>query len=393
MSWAERLNVEVPDPGCKGGVAQAAGSDALVISTAASCKGRTTTPPPHHPAPPAFCTRLRPRPSSQGLVPLLLCAGVNQTVFLSTKNGAPGSWQYRQFVHPKSGYSTLQVNDDGMIANLFEQGGCSFTLALIDPKEMIKDGPQASTPALARRFSPRRAAFPTPRRCVSGSDSLFRCRLPEQPTAAPRRHQWLFGLLRRPSAAPAASSLPRVPEEAGRALPEPQRERHEELLCVCPHTPSRPLYSRWTSEPGHGLHQPARPGLKLLRVLAQTRRCRMARKATRATCRSSHATRTDALANRPSRASTTPLPWHFESLPALSACRLGDGPYARACLGRWPHGLPEGPCSSATSHTSWKCYSALALTPDKSAWSNKAKHPNAYCSGPGAALAAIAKGC
>ena len=64
--------------------------------------------------------------------------------------------------------------------------------------------------------------------------------------------------------------------------------------------------------------------------------------------------------------------------------------YAR---GRWPHGLPEGPCSSATSHTSWKCYSALALTPDKSAWSNKAKHPNAYCSGPGAALAAIAKDC
>ena len=93
-----------------------------------------------------------------------------------------------------------------------------------------------------------------------------------------------------------------------------------------------------------------------------------------------------------------PLP--FESLPAFSpaaspfsACRLGDGRYARACLGRWPHGLPEGPCSSATDHTSWKCYSALALTPDKSAWSNKAKHPNAYCSGPGAALAAIAKDC
>ena len=80
-------------------------------------------------------------------------------------------------------------------------------------------------------------------------------------------------------------------------------------------------------------------------------------------------------------------------IPRLSACRLGDGPYARACLGRWPHGLPEGPCSSATDHTSWKCYSALALTPDKSAWSNKAKHPNAYCSGPGAALAAIAKDC
>jgi len=181
-------------------------------------------------------------------VPLLLCAGVNQTVFLSTKNGAPGSWQYRQFVHPKSGYSTLQVNDDGMIANLFEQGGCSFTLALIDPKEMIKDGPQVGHARFACHFSPRRAAFPTPRRCVSGSDSLFRCRLPEQPTAAPRRHQRLFGLLRRPSAAPAASSLPRVPEEAGRALPEPQRERHEELLCVCPPQPfSRggPLSQVW----------------------------------------------------------------------------------------------------------------------------------------------------
>lgn len=59
----------------------------------------------------------------------------------------------------------------------------------------------------------------------------------------------------------------------------------------------------------------------------------------------------------------------------------------------WPHGLPEGPCAGGTSHTSWKCYSALALTPDKTAWSNKAKHPNAYCSGPGSALAAIAKDC
>lgn len=56
-TWAERLNVDVPDPGCKGGVIQAPGSNAMVLSTAASCTSR-----------------------------------VNQTVFLSLKNGAPGSW-------------------------------------------------------------------------------------------------------------------------------------------------------------------------------------------------------------------------------------------------------------------------------------------------------------
>eukprot|EP01052_Picozoa_sp_SAG31_P026644 SAG31_NODE_2431_length_5707_cov_2.157810_10_plen_176_part_00 len=57
LTWAERLNVDVPDPGCKGGVIQAPTSKAVVLSTPASCKSR-----------------------------------VNQTVFLSLRNGAPGSW-------------------------------------------------------------------------------------------------------------------------------------------------------------------------------------------------------------------------------------------------------------------------------------------------------------
>ena len=120
-------------------------------------------------------------------MPLLLCAGVNQTVFLSTKNGAPGSWQYRQFVHPKSGYSTLQVNDDGMIANLFEQGGCSFTLALIDPKEMIKDGPQVGHGRFcALLLSSSACIFNTSPLWAAGADTMRRCRLPEQPAAAAR---------------------------------------------------------------------------------------------------------------------------------------------------------------------------------------------------------------
>ena len=74
LTWSERLNVQVPDPGCKGGLVQAAAAKAMVISTAASCHGR-----------------------------------VNQTVFLSTEDGAPGSWVYRQLIDAKSGYSTLQV--------------------------------------------------------------------------------------------------------------------------------------------------------------------------------------------------------------------------------------------------------------------------------------------
>ncbi len=106
LSWAPMQDVQVPDPGCKGSIVQDKAGSNMILSTPASCTGR-----------------------------------VNQTIFLSKDNGAPGTWVYRQFVAAKSGYSTLAMTDEGMIANLFEEATCQFTLALVDPKAMIADGP------------------------------------------------------------------------------------------------------------------------------------------------------------------------------------------------------------------------------------------------------------
>ena len=50
-----------------------------------------------------------------------------------------------------------------------------------------------------------------------------------------------------------------------------------------------------------------------------------------------------------------------------------------------------GPCRAATTTKAWRCYSALALSEDKSRWSNAAPHPNAYCSGPGRRLAELSR--
>eukprot|EP00038_Savillea_parva_P014906 m.12358 g.12358 ORF g.12358 m.12358 type:complete len:569 (-) comp2940_c1_seq1:138-1844(-) len=105
LTWSPRENVQVPDPNCKGSVVQWKEGNGLVLATSASCTGR-----------------------------------VNQTVFLSLDNGSPGSWMHHQFIYSASGYSTLQMTKGGaMIADLFEKGGCSLTLALVDPKEMAAD--------------------------------------------------------------------------------------------------------------------------------------------------------------------------------------------------------------------------------------------------------------
>ena len=122
VTWSDRLNVEVPDPGCASGVVAAgralapAHGNALVLSTSASCTSRD-----------------------------------NQTVFLSLEGGKPGTWVYRQKVHERSGYSTLQMTDGGLIADLFEEGGCSLTLALLDPKAMLADGPKGPIPCADAR--------------------------------------------------------------------------------------------------------------------------------------------------------------------------------------------------------------------------------------------------
>eukprot|EP01051_Picozoa_sp_SAG22_P014283 SAG22_NODE_1709_length_3761_cov_9.920535_1_plen_573_part_00 len=145
MTWQRRLNVQVPDPGCKGSVVQAPEANALVLSTAASCAGR-----------------------------------FNQTVFLSTDNGKPGSWKYRQLVHIKSGYSTLQMTDSGrLIAVLFEQGGCELTLGLIDPQEMIADGPRGAIPCADAQCP--RGAPPPP----SPNPQNYYCTAPPLPPPSP----------------------------------------------------------------------------------------------------------------------------------------------------------------------------------------------------------------
>eukprot|EP01052_Picozoa_sp_SAG31_P026643 SAG31_NODE_2431_length_5707_cov_2.157810_9_plen_206_part_00 len=190
---------------------------------------------------------------------------------------------YRQFVHPESGYSTLQMTDDGMIANLFEQASCAFTLALIDPKEMIEDGPQGTIPC-PDAHCPVNPAPP-----LQFNGSIGYCAGPPPPPPKP-----------------------------------PSAVCQKKLDAYCQNkTLSKQCYPTGT--------EPSYPGY-------------------------------------------SPL-------------------YARDSFGcslepakPWPHGLPSGPCRGALTKPAWRCYSALALTPDKSAWSNKAEHPNAYCSSAGRGL-------
>ena len=179
ITWAPMQDVQVPDPGCKGGLVQDKAGSNLVIATAASCSGR-----------------------------------VNQTIFLSKENGAPGSWVYRQFVAPKSGYSTLAMTDEGMIANLFEDGGCAFTLALVDPDAMIANGPvslhSASTSSSLCDSDPR-GGFDRSPLCVQTTEwchPVRRRALPHRaPTATARRNKHFRWVLRGPSAT-AVSSHP-----------------------------------------------------------------------------------------------------------------------------------------------------------------------------------------
>jgi hypothetical protein len=139
--------VQVPDPGCKGSVLQDKAGSNMILSTPASCTGR-----------------------------------VNQTIFLSKANGAPGSWVYRQFVAAESGYSTLAMTDEGTIANLFEEATCQFTLALVDPAAMIADGP------VSLRIGVRRANSATDPAAVPNDARVVPSRAPRL-TARPSTHR------------------------------------------------------------------------------------------------------------------------------------------------------------------------------------------------------------
>ena len=103
LTWAPAQPVAVPDPQCKGSVVAWPAGKGLVLSNAASCSAR-----------------------------------VNQTIYVSTDNGH--TWPHRQFVDARSGYSTLQISGDGLIANLYEAGGCALNLAKVDPQKIVGDG-------------------------------------------------------------------------------------------------------------------------------------------------------------------------------------------------------------------------------------------------------------
>ena len=68
-------------------------------------------------------------------------ARANQTVYVSTKDGAPGSWTHWQQISSKSGYSTLQMTGVGgnTIANLFEKNTCNISIGLLDANAMIAE--------------------------------------------------------------------------------------------------------------------------------------------------------------------------------------------------------------------------------------------------------------
>jgi hypothetical protein len=118
-SWAAAQPVQVPDPQAKGGAMAWGTRGALLMSNAASCNSKRR---------------------------------VNQTLWLSLRGGAPGSWSYRLLLSNTSGYSTLQIGGDGRAANLFESsaacehvshtesGPASLSLASVDPQQMIDAG-------------------------------------------------------------------------------------------------------------------------------------------------------------------------------------------------------------------------------------------------------------
>eukprot|EP01052_Picozoa_sp_SAG31_P025977 SAG31_NODE_2318_length_5944_cov_17.470488_2_plen_1296_part_00 len=127
QSWSPRLNVQVPDPGGKGSVINDIRGGNLILSTPACCVNR-----------------------------------VNMSLFLSKKNGRPGSFVYHQHIHSSGGYSTLAMTDSGDIALLFEQewaidtskpgipagshavkGSGKISLATVAPGTIIKKGASA----------------------------------------------------------------------------------------------------------------------------------------------------------------------------------------------------------------------------------------------------------
>jgi hypothetical protein len=66
---------------------------------------------------------------------------VNQTVHISLDGGA--NFAHSLLISSLSGYTTLQVSGDGLVANLFERHsrdlGCELTLAKVDPRAILRE--------------------------------------------------------------------------------------------------------------------------------------------------------------------------------------------------------------------------------------------------------------
>jgi|EP01046_Picozoa_sp_COSAG06_P049724 hypothetical protein len=89
--------------GCKGGVTRWEGGRALVFANAGTCHGRVDT-----------------------------------TVRLSLDNGK--TWPHSQLLDAEGGYTTPAMLNGSEIGVVYEKGGCSISLAIVDAKAIIGGG-------------------------------------------------------------------------------------------------------------------------------------------------------------------------------------------------------------------------------------------------------------
>ena len=103
LSWSKATHAPSPmnvDPGCKGGVTRWEEGRALVFANAGTCTGRIDT-----------------------------------TVRLSLDNGK--TWPHSQLLDTEGGYTTPAMLNGSVIGVVYEKGGCSISIAIVDAKAII----------------------------------------------------------------------------------------------------------------------------------------------------------------------------------------------------------------------------------------------------------------
>ena len=106
ISWGKAVVAPAPmnqDPGCKGGITRWEAGRALVFANAGTCHGRIDT-----------------------------------TVRLSLDNGK--TWPHSQLLDKESGYTTPTMLAGSEIGVVYEKGGCSISIAIVDAKQIIGGG-------------------------------------------------------------------------------------------------------------------------------------------------------------------------------------------------------------------------------------------------------------